>query len=382
MTKKIFSFSCALSVMLFSISASLAIAKVPKDNVGNTKKIESSTDTATVPSYLSAQKQFEKARQLLKQKKFVEGVQWLKQAARRYHPEALFELASYYELGLVVEQDYAKAVKHYEKAIMLGFFDARFNLALLMIKPEAGFNDLNKARVLMQELAEAGDAEAQYSLSLMFKDEMGTVLADLNQATYWLRLAAKAGHAEAQFNLGLQYLNGDGVKQDEKIAFQWFSKAAAQEVASAQFNLALMYEKGDGTKADSEQAIKWYKTAAKLGNVNAMQNLGIKYLLGEYVARNDIKAIELLNEAAEQGQRNAQYLLGRLYHEGRDKIKTDWDKAEKWYLLSAKQGHPDAQYQLAVILAEKKNDLQRARFWAEQAASVGHQKAHLLQAKL
>jgi hypothetical protein len=85
MTKKIFCFSCALSVVLFSISASLAVAEVPKGNVGDVKEIESSTDAA-VPSYLSAQKQFEKAKKLLKQKKLIEGVQWLKQAARSYHP--------------------------------------------------------------------------------------------------------------------------------------------------------------------------------------------------------------------------------------------------------------------------------------------------------
>jgi len=364
-----------LSVAILSVFSSLALAETPQSH-------SKATESSKIDSYQSAQKQFEKAQQLIQKKKLAEGVQWLKQAARQYHPEALFELASYYELGLVVSQDYAKAVEYYERAIMLGFFDARFNLALLMIKPEAGLNDLDRARVLMQEVAEAGDAEAQYSLSLLFKDEMGAVIADLNQSTHWLRLAAKEGYADAQFNLGLQYLNGDGVKRNNTLAFQWFSRSAKQGVAGAQFNLALMYEKGEGTGVDNKQAIKWYQSAAKRGSVNAMQNLGIKYLLGEYVVLNEEKAISFLTQAAELGQRNAQYLLGRLYHEGREKIKTDWDKAERWYLLSAKQGHPDAQYQLAVILADKKNDPKSARFWASQAASGGHQKAHLLQAKL
>lgn len=375
MTKKRICFSCVLSLAILGIFPNLILAETAQN-------ISKATELTKTHSYLPAQKQFEKAQQLIKQKKLVEGIQRLKQAARQYHPEALFELASYYELGLVVSQDYVKAVEYYERAIMLGFFDARFNLALLMIKPEAGLNDLNKARTLMQELAEAGDAEAQYTLSLMFKDEMGAALANLTQATHWLRIAAKEGYADAQFNLGLQYLNGDGVKQDNLSAFQWIGKAAAQDLSGAQFNLALMYDKGEGTKVDNKQALKWYKSAAKLGNMNAMQNLGIKYLLGESVALNEEKAIDFLTQAAELGQRNAQYLLGRLYHEGRKKIQTDWDNAEKWYLLSAKQGHPDAQYQLAVILAEKRNDPQRARFWAGQAASVGHEKAYALQEKL
>lgn len=389
MNKKILRFSCVLSVAIVSTLPTVTLAEIEQNTPTTTNTSQSPITTETdayhkMHTYPSVQKKFQKAEQLIKQKKLVEGVQWLKQAARQYHPEALFELASYHELGLVVEQDYAKAAEYYERAIMLGFFDARFNLALLMLKPEAGFNDLGKARTLMQEVAEAGDAEAQYALSQMFKDEMGDVTADLNQSTHWLRLAAKAGYAKAQFNLGLQYLNGDEVKQDNTVAFQWFTKAAKQGISGAQFNLALMYDKGEGTEADSKKAIQWYESAIKKGNANAMQNLGIKYLLGEHVARNETKAINLLNQAAEQGQRNAQYLLGRLYHEGRESIKADWEKAERWYLLSAKQGHPDAQYQLAVILAEKKDnpDPQRARFWAEQAASVGHQKAHSLQAKL
>jgi len=57
-------------------------------------------------------------------------------------------------------------------------------------------------------------------------------------------------------------------------------------------------------------------------------------------------------------------------------------KAERWYLRAAKQGQPDAQYQLALILLEKKNQKGDASFWIQQAVAAGHQDAMKLQARL
>ena len=36
---------------------------------------------------------------------------------------------------------------------------------------------------------------------------------------------AKQGNAQAQFNLGVRYYNGQGVRQNYKIAKEWFGKA-------------------------------------------------------------------------------------------------------------------------------------------------------------
>jgi hypothetical protein len=48
---------------------------------------------------------------------------------------------------------------------------------------------------------------------------------------------AEQGNASAQFNLGVMYAEGQGVPQDYKQAEKWYTKAAEQGNASAQSNL-------------------------------------------------------------------------------------------------------------------------------------------------
>ena len=48
---------------------------------------------------------------------------------------------------------------------------------------------------------------------------------------------AQAGNAEAQYNLGVMYANGDGVKQSEGRATYWYCKAAEQGNKTAKNNL-------------------------------------------------------------------------------------------------------------------------------------------------
>ena len=47
---------------------------------------------------------------------------------------------------------------------------------------------------------------------------------------------AEQGNAVAQFNLGLMYDKGQGVRQDYAQAVQWYRKAAEQGDAQAQYN--------------------------------------------------------------------------------------------------------------------------------------------------
>ena len=51
------------------------------------------------------------------------------------------------------------------------------------------------------------------------------------------REQAEAGDAEAQFNLGVMYHTGDDVPQNNGRAVYWFCKAAEQGYAGAQYNL-------------------------------------------------------------------------------------------------------------------------------------------------
>ena len=85
---------------------------------------------------------------------------------------------------------------------------------------------------------------------------------------------AEQGNAKAQFSLGKMYYEGQGVRQDYAEAVQWYRKAAEQGYAEAQFNLGNMYADGQGARQDYAQAVHWYRKAAEQGVAEAQYNFG------------------------------------------------------------------------------------------------------------
>ena len=117
-------------------------------------------------------------------------------------------------------------------------------------------------------LAEAGDADAQYNLGVMYNEGDG-VLQDYKEAVKWYRLAAEQGHASAQNNLGTMYDTGEGVIQDYKEAIKWYRLVAEQGHASAQNNLGTMYYAGNGVLQDNVMSHMWYNIASANGHEKA-----------------------------------------------------------------------------------------------------------------
>ena len=76
-----------------------------------------------------------------------------------------------------------------------------------------------------------------------------------------LQAAADKGHKKAQYRLGRCYDKGDGVKEDDKKAFDLYLKAARQDYAKAQYQLGRCYLKGKGVAANADEAKKWFKRA-------------------------------------------------------------------------------------------------------------------------
>jgi|GEM_PF-2900195 len=120
--------------------------------------------------------------------------------------------------------------------------------------------------------AEAGDAQAQYRLSIAYS-EGKFVKADDKLMVEWLQKAALQNHTEAQFYLSGMYAKGIGVKQDYAQAANWMRKVADKGVDTAQFNMGNMYELGIGVPKDQKQAIAWYGKAAAQGNPYAKKRL-------------------------------------------------------------------------------------------------------------
>ena len=80
------------------------------------------------------------------------------------------------------------------------------------------------AEKLLREDAEAGDAEAQYTLAEMHLLGQG-VPQDCAGARHWFEKAAAQGHAGAQRGLGEMFATGRCIPQDKPAAKDWFRKA-------------------------------------------------------------------------------------------------------------------------------------------------------------
>ena len=88
----------------------------------------------------------------------------------------------------------------------------------------------------LQEKARQGDAAAQLSLAVRYRDG-GGLERDNALAMQWAHRAADAGNAGAMDFVGFAYLRGALVERSPVIAFGYF-KAAAEKSAAAAFNLA------------------------------------------------------------------------------------------------------------------------------------------------
>lgn len=121
--------------------------------------------------------------------------------------------------------------------------------------------DYATAYRLFHPLAEQNDAQAQFTLGLMYSKGQG-VPQDNAEAMKWVRKAAGQGLAEAQFYLGMRYSEGRGVPQDYAEAVKWYRRAAEQGHAKTQFNLGLMYSKDQGVPQDYVLAHMWFNLAA------------------------------------------------------------------------------------------------------------------------
>jgi hypothetical protein len=105
------------------------------------------------------------------------------------------------------------------------------------IKPHICFS-LQPEDVAVLESADAGDAEAQNEIALIFLSH-----AKPKNAMYWLELAARQDYADAINLLGQCYMGVNGVVKDENTSMMWLAKAAALGHAISQLQMQSMRDK-------------------------------------------------------------------------------------------------------------------------------------------
>lgn len=75
--------------------------------------------------------------------------------------------------------------------------------------------------------------------------------------------------ARKKFVIGNRYAKGDGVKKNERAAFNCFAQAAELGHSGAQVNAGIFLLRGIGTAQDVHAAIQWFESAAAQGNQKA-----------------------------------------------------------------------------------------------------------------
>ena len=119
---------------------------------------------------------------------------------------------------------------------------------------------------------------------------------------------------------------------------------------------------------DELAAIKSLKQLAMLGHTPSMCDMG---RLCESTLRDGTASYSLAafyyKEAAKRGDVDAQYNIGRLYYDGAEGVRRNFDKAFKWLTLAATQGDLEAQVFLADIY-QKGSDYSNAIKWYTLAA--------------
>jgi TPR repeat protein len=357
---------------------------VPKDYAEAAKWFRKAAEQGDAPSQMVLGSLYQNGNGVLQD--YSEAVKWFRKAAEQGEPSSLYSLGISYANGRGVPQDNIEAHKWFNlAATRLPSSDtqkkARINRDTLEkkmtptqveeaqklarewkpkphkspsappgISSSGSFEDgvreikagnLQKAFEIIKPLAEQGDANAQGTLGVMYRDGKG-VRRDDAEAVKWFRKAAEQGNITAQKGLGYMYDKGELFPQDDVKAAKWWRKAAEQGDANAQFVLGSYYSEGKGVTQDDTEAVKWWRKAAEQGRADAQMVLGLIYSEGKGVTQDDTEAVKWWRKAAEQGRADAQFFLGTMYGVGRG-VPTNDVEAVKWYRKAAEQGDTKAQ---------------------------------------
>lgn len=189
-------------------------------------------------------------------------------------------------------------------------------------------------------------------------------VGDLQSAFNAFQYAASKGHAIAQWKLGKMYASGDGVPEDDYMAFQMFSRIADQHaddnpytpsarvVADAFVNLATYYKNGianAGIKPDPGRAVDLFTHAATyFGDAAAQYNLARIYLDGDGVQPDPGRAARWLSLAARKNHVAAQATLGQLLIYG-DGVRQMPEKGYMWLMVARENASPEERDWILVL---------------------------------
>lgn len=229
------------------------------------------------------------------------AVDYLKMAASKNHPAAMYKLGVYSfhgRMGLGHDVNTKKmGIKWLERASSIAnelIAAAPFELGKIYFE---GFKDIliqdkKYALELYSQAAALGHIESSAILGHHY--EVGEIVPqDSNLSIHYYTQAALGGDPGSMLAMCAWYLVGSDpyLPKDENESFEWAKRAAMCDLPKGQFALANFYDKGIGCVKNPTEAQKWYIKAAENGDEKALTRISDKELvtkLSKKVKKNKV----------------------------------------------------------------------------------------------
>ena len=170
--------------------------------------------------------------------------------------------------------------------------------------------DIDKAFKALNSSALAGNAEGLRNKAILIEnhfDELNISNEEKSAENIFdmYKQSAEKGDIQAKTNLGCMYMNGEGTKQNAKLAVQCFAEAAKAGDSLALVNLGDCYSLGNGINPNQKKAFALYEEAANKNNELGCLRTAECYQNGEGVKQSPMKALEYYQKAAAMGSAKA-----------------------------------------------------------------------------
>ena len=214
---------------------------------------------------------------------------------------------------------------------------------------EAEHIRMNRFSFEDEEMQDDGERISTYDMSYACQDLQSVAndesypLEERDVAAEQLEQLAEDGDAYAQYIIGTAYRDGGLLIPDAAKAQKLLERAAEQDLDVAQYALGKLYLSDDADVHDSAKGIYWLKRSADNGNDFAAYRLGKEYLSGKNTIKDAETAVSYLRQAANNGNAYAQYLLGKLTLMG-EGVPKDMDAAYEWFAAARDNGHAYAEF--------------------------------------
>ena len=253
---------------------------------------------------------------------------------------------TWWELQCQVEDYYSEGKKRLRPPLSQ---QKEFRQIKNAVIKEAEHLRMNRFSFEDEEMQDDGEQISAYAMSYECQDLQSVAndesypLEERDEAAEQLEQLADAGDAHAQYIIGTAYRDGGLLIPDTAKAQKLLERAAEQDLDVAQYALGKLYLSDDADVHDSAKGIYWLKRSADNGNDFAAYRLGKEYLSGKNTIKDAETAVSYLRQAADNGNAYAQYLLGKLTLMG-EGIPKDMDAAYEWFAAARDNGHTYAEF--------------------------------------